>query len=113
MKFPLLDALNLAPKMILMDRIGVPALALTPSVLVPPASPPPMTLASLREDVRLWRREHPEHAPAHYHACPCCYEHEACTLDCAIEPDLGEHKGCPFGDHAVCTTCIKAGVDES
>jgi hypothetical protein len=68
-----------------------------------------MALRDLRDDVQLMARR-AEHAPAHYHGCPSCYEPEACLLDCTIEPDLGEHKGCGIGGYAVCSTCTKAGA---
>lgn len=51
----------------------------------------------------------PRRAPAHYHGCPSCYEYEACAMDCFVEPDLGEHKGCGIGAYDVCSTCRKAG----
>lgn len=41
---------------------------------------------------------------AHYHACPECYEHWKCNLDCTIEPDLqdGDRE---FGSHCTCPVC--------
>lgn len=41
----------------------------------------------------------------HYHSCPECYEKIGCSEPCAIEPDLGEHRGLPMGDHSVCDVC--------
>ena len=39
----------------------------------------------------------------HYHACPECYEDEACTMDCTVEHDLSFDK--PMGHHAKCSRC--------
>lgn len=61
------------------------------------------------DDVRIFR-DRRRRAPAHYHGCPECYEPEACTMDCTIEPDLGEHKGCAMGAYDLCSTCRKRGV---
>jgi hypothetical protein len=55
----------------------------------------------------------PRRPPAHYHGCPECYEPEACTLPCSIEPDLGTHKGCPFGFYDVCSSCRRTVCDPS
>ena len=65
---------------------------------------------ALRDDLRgfIADKRRTEHAPAHYHGCPECYEHEPCTLNCAIEPELGTHKGAPIGDYVACSRCEKA-----
>lgn len=43
----------------------------------------------------------------HWHHCPECYDHHACELACAIEPDLSE-PGHPRGHHTECPTCDPA-----
>lgn len=47
----------------------------------------------------------------HYHHCPECYEYHDCTMNCTIEPDLGTHKGRPFGSHCLCDKCDKIKLD--
>ncbi len=42
---------------------------------------------------------------AHVHSCPSCFEREVCTMDCTIEPDLGDWHGVPFGAHCRCEQC--------
>ena len=48
-----------------------------------------------------------KHAPPHVHRCPRCYGHEACGMDCAIEPDLQLDNGTPCGDYEVCSACAR------
>lgn len=45
------------------------------------------------------------HAPPHVHRCPVCYGHEACGMDCAIEPDLELDDGAPCASFEVCSAC--------
>jgi hypothetical protein len=68
----------------------------------------------LRDDLYVWRRRREERREptAHYHHCPVCYAHWACTLVCAIEPDLGEHRGAPMGAHCRCDECEREVHDE-
>ncbi len=42
----------------------------------------------------------------HCHACPKCYEHAPCRMDCQIEQDLSEER--PHGAHADCDDCCSA-----
>lgn len=55
----------------------------------------------------LWQRiaYEPGEPVRHVHACPECYEDEACTENCTIEPDLEREDGTPAGSHLECSRC--------
>ena len=67
-------------------------------------------LLDLRYGGNAWSKLfEPDEVCPHVHACPECYEHVPCTMNCTLEPDLELDDGTPCGSHCVCERCRHAG----